>query len=104
MKKLINDPHDVVAEYLRGLELAHPDLLRAHFKPDYVVRPRCPAQVALVSGGGSGHEPLHCGLVGPGMLHAAVPGPVFTSPPAGPIYAAARAAHTGRGVLLIVKN
>ena len=104
MKKLINDPAGVVEQYVRGLALAHPHLLRASTAPLYVTRARAAGEVAVVSGGGSGHEPLHCGLVGPGMLHAAVPGPVFTSPPAGPVFAAARAAHMGRGVVLVVKN
>ncbi|CAN5322234.1 dihydroxyacetone kinase subunit DhaK [soil metagenome] len=106
MKKLINDPGQVVAETLRGMELAHPDLLRVHTDPDYVVRADAPVQgkVAIVSGGGSGHEPLHGGFVGMGMLDAACPGPVFTSPSPEPVQAATQAVHGGAGVLHIVKN
>lgn len=110
MKKLVTAPETVVEDYLRGLALAHGDLLDVHTNPNFVLRADRPAlsgrepQVAVISGGGSGHEPLHCGLVGPGMLHAAVPGPVFTSPPAPQIQAATMAADEGRGVLMIVKN
>ncbi|OKL53409.1 dihydroxyacetone kinase subunit DhaK [Bowdeniella nasicola] len=108
MKKLINDPAQVVTDYLRGLSLAHSDLVAISTDPPFVTRADKDsgraAQVAVVSGGGSGHEPLHCGLVGPGMLHGAVPGPVFTSPPAPQIHAAAKAADEGRGVVMIVKN
>ncbi len=105
MKKLINDPRRVVAESLAGFGLAHQDLVRVHADPDYVVR-REPARdkVALVSGGGSGHEPLHSGYVGPGMLDAAVPGAVFTSPTPDQILPAITGTDTGAGVLLIVKN
>ena len=82
MKKLINDPQDVVKETLEGLALAHPEKVVVHLGPDWVERavPKAEGKVALVSGGGSGHEPLHAGYVGEGMLDAAVPGPVFTSP------------------------
>jgi dihydroxyacetone kinase-like protein len=106
MKKLINDPERVVAETLRGMQLAHPDLLRVHTDPDYVVRADAPVRdkVAIVSGGGSGHEPLHGGFVGMGMLDAACPGPVFTSPSPDPVQAATQAVHGGAGVLHIVKN
>ena len=76
MKKLINDPANVVAETLAGFQAAHADLVTVHFDPDYVVRADAPVKgkVGLVSGGGSGHEPLHAGYVGMGMLDAAVPG------------------------------
>ncbi|GAA3292056.1 dihydroxyacetone kinase subunit DhaK [Arthrobacter citreus] len=105
MKKLINDPRRVVTESLAGFGMAHHDLVRVHFDPDYVVR-REPARnkVALVSGGGSGHEPLHSGYVGTGMLDAAVPGAVFTSPTPDQILPAITGTDTGAGVLLIVKN
>lgn len=105
MKKLINDPRRVVTESLAGFGMAHHDLVRVHFDPDYVVR-REPARnkVALVSGGGSGHEPLHSGYVGTGMLDAAVPGAVFTSPTPDQILPAITGSDTGAGVLLIVKN
>ena len=106
MKKLINAPEQVVDEALEGMALAHPDLLHVSLSPHYVVRAGGPVQgkVALVSGGGSGHEPLHGGFVGTGMLTAAVPGAVFTSPTPDPIQAATVAADGGAGVLHIVKN
>jgi len=106
MKKLINDPDQVVRESLVGLALAHPEILRVCFEPMYVVRvdaPR-PGKVGLVSGGGSGHEPMHAGFVGRGMLDAACPGQVFTSPTPDQIEAATRAVDGGAGVLHIVKN
>lgn len=105
MKKLINDPRRVVTESLAGFGMAHHDLVRVHFDPDFVVR-REPARnkVGLVSGGGSGHEPLHSGYVGSGMLDAAVPGAVFTSPTPDQILPAITAADSGAGVLLVVKN
>ena len=105
MKKLINDPRRVVTESLAGFGMAHHDLVRVHFDPDFVAR-REPARnkVGLVSGGGSGHEPLHSGYVGSGMLDAAVPGAVFTSPTPDQILPAITAADSGAGVLLIVKN
>jgi phosphoenolpyruvate---glycerone phosphotransferase subunit DhaK len=106
VKKLINDPATVVADSLRGFAAAHSDLVDVHFSPDYVVRRDAPVtgKVALVSGGGSGHEPLHAGYVGAGMLDAAVPGPVFTSPTPDAILAATQAVDGGAGVLHIVKN
>src|SRR4051794_6405182 len=106
MKKLINDPGNVVRESLEGLALAHPELLRVAFDPVYVVRADAPVQgkVGVVSGGGSGHEPMHGGFVGRGMLDAAVPGQVFTSPTPDQIEAATRAVDGGAGVLHIVKN
>lgn len=106
MKKLINSPENVVREELEGMELAHPDLLRVSYDPMYVVRkPTAPhGKVALVSGGGSGHEPLHGGYVGLGMLDAACPGHMFTSPTPDQMFAAARAAERGGGVLFVVKN
>jgi dihydroxyacetone kinase-like protein len=106
MKKLINDPRAVVAESLQGLAAAHADVVTVHTEPDFIVRAGGPraGKVALVSGGGSGHEPLHGGFVGEGMLDAAVPGPVFTSPTPDPIVAATLAVDGGAGVLHIVKN
>ena len=106
MKKLINDPRAVVAESLQGLAAAHPDVVTVHTEPDFIVRAVGPrrGKVAIVSGGGSGHEPLHGGFVGEGMLDAAVPGPVFTSPTPDPIVAATLAVDGGAGVLHIVKN
>lgn len=106
MKKLINDPANVVAETLAGFQAAHADQVTVHFDPDYVVRADAPVKgkVGLVSGGGSGHEPLHAGYVGKGMLDAAVPGAVFTSPTPDPILEATKAVNGGAGVLHIVKN
>ena len=82
MKKIINDPSTVVAESLRGMALAHADLLRVVDDPAVVARADSPVpgKVAVISGGGAGHEPMHGGFVGPGMLTAACPGAVFTSP------------------------
>lgn len=106
MKKLINDPHDVVIESVRGFARAHADLVTMNEDPLYVARKaeKASGKVALVSGGGSGHEPLHAGFVGEGMLDAAVPGAVFTSPTPDPILAATKAVDRGAGVLHIVKN
>lgn len=106
MKKLINDPQNVVTDAARGVALAHPDLLTVVHDPMYIVRKDAPiaGKVGIVSGGGSGHEPLHGGFVGAGMLDAAVPGPVFTSPTPDPILAATKAVDGGAGVLHIVKN
>ncbi len=106
MKKLINDPENVVAETLAGFQAAHADLITVYTDPDYVVRADAPVQgkVGLVSGGGSGHEPLHAGYVGLGMLDAAVPGAVFTSPTPDPILEATKKVDGGAGVLHIVKN
>ena len=105
MKKLVNDPADIVAESLRGVERAHPEL-RVDHEQRLVVRGDAPVRgkVALVSGGGSGHEPLHGGFVGPGMLDAACAGEVFTSPVPDQMLAATRAVDGGEGVLHIVKN
>ncbi|HEV7848333.1 MAG TPA: dihydroxyacetone kinase subunit DhaK [Mycetocola sp.] len=105
MKKLINDPKDVVTESVEGFVSAHADIVRASADPLFVVRADAPsAKVGIISGGGSGHEPLHSGFVGFGMLDAAVPGAVFTSPTPDPIVAATAAVNGGRGVLHIVKN
>ncbi|MTJ84055.1 MAG: dihydroxyacetone kinase subunit DhaK [Telmatospirillum sp.] len=106
MKKLINSPENVVREELEGLQLAHADRLRVSFDPFYVVRRDAPVKgkVGLLSGGGSGHEPLHGGFVGPGMLDAACPGHVFTSPTPDQMFEAGKAIHSGTGVLQIVKN
>jgi dihydroxyacetone kinase-like protein len=106
VKKIINDPKHVVDESVAGFGLAHADLVRVETDPIHVVRADAPVagKVGLVSGGGSGHEPLHAGFVGPGMLDAAVPGAVFTSPTPDPILAATKAVDGGKGVLHIVKN
>ncbi|HET9142650.1 dihydroxyacetone kinase subunit DhaK [Actinophytocola sp.] len=106
MKKIINDPSTVVAESLRGMAVAHADLIRVVEEPALVVRSDAPVQgkVGIVSGGGSGHEPLHGGFVGKGMLDAACPGAVFTSPTPDQVQAAIEQVHGGAGILLVVKN
>jgi len=106
MKKLINSPDAVVADALHGIAAAHGDRLRVSFDPYTIVRADAPirGKVGLVSGGGSGHEPLHGGFVGPGMLDAACPGEVFTSPTPDQMYAATKAVNGGVGVVHIVKN
>src|SRR5437016_8324648 len=106
MKKLINDPENVVREELSGIARAHGDRVEVHVDPHYIVRTDAPVQgkVALVSGGGSGHEPMHGGFVGMGMLDAACPGAVFTSPVPDQMLAATQAVNGGAGVLHIVKN
>ncbi|AJT43162.1 dihydroxyacetone kinase subunit DhaK [Psychromicrobium lacuslunae] len=105
MKKLINDPKNVVSESVQGFGLAHPDLVSIHPDPLFISRKQTKSnKVGLVSGGGSGHEPLHAGYVGFGMLDAAVPGAVFTSPTPDAIIPATLAADSGAGVLQIVKN
>src|SRR6187397_1623572 len=105
MKKFINDPADVVKESLGGLAAAHPDLVRVDFENQIVVRKDAPTgKVAIISGGGSGHEPMHGGFVGAGMLDAACPGEVFTSPVPDQMLAATKAVDGGAGVVHIVKN
>jgi dihydroxyacetone kinase-like protein len=106
MKKLINKAEDVVKEELEGIVAAHSDRVRVHFGPNYLVRADAPVsgKAALVSGGGSGHEPMHGGFVGVGMLDAACPGEVFTSPTPDQILEATKAVSGGAGVLHIVKN
>ena len=106
MKKLINDPADVVKEELEGVALAHGDLMTVHYDPNFVVRVDAPikGKVGIVSGGGSGHEPMHGGFVGMGMLDAACPGAVFTSPTPDQMLEATKAVDGGAGVLHIVKN
>ncbi len=106
MKKLINDPDAVVREALEGIEAAHRDHVRVIHDPMVIVRADAPVQgkVGIVSGGGSGHEPMHGGLVGPGMLDAACPGAVFTSPTPDQVQAAVERTDGGAGALLIVKN
>jgi len=106
MKKLINDPDKTVIDSLSGFAQAHPELVKLCTNPLFVVRADAPVQgkVGVVSGGGSGHEPMHAGFVGTGMLDAACPGQVFTSPTPDQIEAATKAVNGGAGVLHIVKN
>lgn len=105
MKKIINDPDTVVAEMLEGMVAAHPNRFKRVEGTNVLVRSK-PKQgkVAIVSGGGSGHEPSHAGYVGQGMLDAAVLGEVFTSPTPDQIFEAIKAVDSGEGVLLVVKN
>lgn len=106
MKKLINQPEDFVRQSLQGMALAHSDLLKVHLDPHFIYRADAPIRnkVAIISGGGSGHEPMHGGFVGGGMLDAACPGEVFTSPTPDQMLEAAKTVHGGAGVLNIVKN
>ncbi|REG58134.1 dihydroxyacetone kinase DhaK subunit [Paraburkholderia sp. BL6669N2] len=105
MKKFINHVDDFLAESLAGFAAAHADLIVLNREPVFVRRKHLkPGKVALISGGGSGHEPLHSGFVGYGMLDAACPGQIFTSPTPDQMMAAAKAVDTGAGVLFIVKN
>ncbi len=106
MKKLINHPDHVVRESLAGMAIAHPDLIKVNFDPHFIYRCDAPIQnkVAIISGGGSGHEPMHGGFVGLGMLDAACPGEIFTSPTPDQILVAAQKVNGNRGILNIVKN
>ena len=106
MKKLINQPDDVVKESLAGMLAAHSDLLRVDIEQQIIVRRDAPVRgkVGVISGGGSGHEPMHGGYVGVGMLDAACPGAVFTSPVPDQMLAATRAVDGGAGILHIIKN
>jgi dihydroxyacetone kinase-like protein len=106
MKKLLNTPENVVKDSLAGVAAAHSDLVAVHFDPNYIVRLDAPksGKVGVISGGGSGHEPMHGGFVGYGMLDAACPGDVFTSPTPDQMEAATKAVNGGAGVLHIVKN
>ncbi|MCH5138849.1 dihydroxyacetone kinase subunit DhaK, partial [Clostridiaceae bacterium UIB06] len=106
MKKLINNPDLVVEDMISGMIAAHPDYLRKSEAGNILVRKQSPVKgkVALVSGGGSGHEPSHAGYVGKGMLDGAVAGAVFTSPTPDQVYEAIKEVHGGEGVLLVVKN
>jgi dihydroxyacetone kinase-like protein len=106
MKKLINSPDTVLRDALEGTAAAHGDRVRVNYDPPYIVRADAPVQgkVAIVSGGGSGHEPMHGGFVGNGMLDAACPGEVFTSPTPDQMHEATKAVDGGAGVLHIVKN
>src|SRR3979411_2121022 len=105
MKKLMNAPGTILDESLDGFAAAHAGIVELGADRKFVRRWACaPCNVSPISGGGSGHEPLHAGFVGHGMLDAACPGQVFTSPTPDQIAAAAQAVDGGRGVMLIVKN
>lgn len=106
MKKLINNPNNVLDDMLKGIVYAHGDHLRKLDGFDVLVRKNSPinGKVALVSGGGSGHEPAHAGYLGEGMLDGAVCGAVFTSPTPDQVFEAIKAVDSGEGVLLVIKN
>jgi dihydroxyacetone kinase-like protein len=106
MKKFINSIDSLLDESLRGFAKAHADIVQLNAQPRFIRRKQstAPGKVALISGGGSGHEPLHSGFVGSGMLDAACPGQIFTSPTPDQMLAAAQAVENGGGVLFIVKN
>jgi dihydroxyacetone kinase-like protein len=104
MKKLINNPEHVVDEMLNGIVKAHPEYVKRLPGLEVLVRANKGDKVALVSGGGSGHEPSHGGLVGTGMLDGAVAGAVFTSPTPDQVFEAIKAVDAGKGVLLVIKN
>ncbi len=106
MKKFINDIDSLLDESILGFAKEHDDIIQLQTQPTFVTRktPTKPGKVVLISGGGSGHEPLHSGFVGQGMLDAACPGQIFTSPTPDQMLAAAQAVENGAGVLFIVKN
>lgn len=105
MKKFVNKVDDLLTESLSGFAAAHSDLIMLHLSPNFLTRKnKAQNKVAIISGGGSGHEPLHAGYIGHGMLDAACPGHVFTSPSPDQMLVAAEAVHAGKGVLFIVKN
>lgn len=105
MKKLINNPDMIIEEVVQGMVKAYPDLVsRVEGESIIIRKEKKEGKVALVSGGGSGHEPAHAGYVGYGMLDAAVCGEIFTSPGADKVYSAIKAVDAGKGVLLIIKN
>jgi len=106
MKKFINSVDNILTESLTGFGKAHSDIIKVNLSPDFISRTNRPniEKVALISGGGSGHEPLHGGFVGHGMLDAACPGQVFSAPTPDQMEAAANEVHNQKGILFIVKN
>ncbi len=105
MKKFINKTDNILLESLSGFATAHSDLVSLNLDPIFLTRKqKATNKVAIISGGGSGHEPLHAGYIGYGMLDAACPGHVFTSPTPDQMLAATEAVHAGKGILFIVKN
>ncbi len=105
MKKFTNNVNHMLTESLSGFEKAHQDLVSLQLEPTFITRKhKASNKVAIISGGGAGHEPLHAGFVGTGMLDAACPGQVFTSPTPDQMIAAAEAVHADKGILFIVKN
>ena len=105
MKKFMNHVDNILTESLSGFALAHADIVKLHLNPNFLTRKlKATNKVAIISGGGSGHEPLHAGYIGRGMLDGACPGYVFTSPSPDQMLAAAEAVHADKGILFIVKN
>ena len=106
MKKFVNNVENILSESLSGFGKAHSDILKVNLSPDFIFRKNKPqnSKVALISGGGSGHEPLHGGFVGTGMLDAACPGQIFSAPTPDQMEAAANEVHNDKGILFIVKN
>lgn len=105
MKKFTNNVDNILVESLSGFARAHQDLVSLNLEPNFLTRKqKASNKVAIISGGGSGHEPLHAGYIGKGMLDAACPGHVFTSPTPDQMLAAAEAVHADKGILFIVKN
>lgn len=105
MKKFVNNIDNLLVESISGFASAHSDLVSLHLEPNYLIRKnKAKSKVVIISGGGSGHEPLHAGYIGFGMLDAACPGHVFTSPTPDQMLSAAEAAQADKGVLFIVKN
>ena len=105
MKKIINDIDNIIIEELKGMQKAHNSIIKVNYDPIFITRAnKNDNKVALVSGGGSGHEPLHGGFVGYGMLDAACPGAIFTSPTPDQMEEAAKTVNSSKGVLFLVKN
>lgn len=104
MKKIINDIDNIITEELKGMEKAYNNIIKVCYEPIFIARRELSKKVAIISGGGSGHEPLHGGFVGYGMLDAACPGPVFTSPTPDQMEAAVKSVNKDMGILLLIKN
>ena len=104
MKKIINNVNDIITEELKGMQKAYHNLIKVNYDPIFVTRASKSSKVALISGGGSGHEPLHAGFVGYGMLDGACPGEIFTSPTPDQMEEAVKAVNYEKGVLFLVKN
>ncbi|TVL57518.1 dihydroxyacetone kinase subunit DhaK [Brachyspira hyodysenteriae] len=104
MKKIINDVNNIILEELQGMQKAYSNILKINYDPIYVTRVNKNSKVSLISGGGSGHEPLHAGFVGYGMLDAACPGEIFTSPTPDQMEEAAKSINNDKGIIFLVKN
>lgn len=104
MKKIINNVNNIILEELEGMQKAYSHILKVNYEPIYVTRANKNNKVSLISGGGSGHEPLHAGFVGYGMLDAACPGEIFTSPTPDQMEEAAKSINNDKGVVFLVKN